>query len=215
MNPKFKLGDYALYIEPNGANTYAGMITSVTWINGQNRYDFECSALSVQRLYSLDDSELLTYQEFQAKLMTASIPSKPYMGSSSIPPAKFQSGDDACYTVPNSTNTIDIVISAVYYINNQVFYDINNSKLSIQVRKVPEDLLMTPTEHMQSQSRSGRSVGVASNLNRGVNIAGMPNPINDYWDSAKSFKASIGPKCVCGAHKVKDSRHSSWCEIKE
>ena len=22
------------------------------------------------------------------------------------------------------------------------------------------------------------------------------------------------PKCVCGAHKVKDSRHSTWCEIK-
>jgi hypothetical protein len=27
--------------------------------------------------------------------------------------------------------------------------------------------------------------------------------------------SNYGPKCVCGAHAVKDARHSSWYEIKQ
>lgn len=34
-------------------------------------------------------------------------------------------------------------------------------------------------------------------------------------DNMKTFNKTVKDNtCVCGAHKVKDARHSSWCEIK-
>ena len=44
---------------------------------------------------------------------------------------------------------------------------------------------------------------------------------NHAWDKAiEDFKKSgygvrtENPKCVCGAHSIKDARHSNWCDIK-
>lgn len=117
MNPKFKIGDVAIYIEPNGTNTYRGMITSVHCSNGKNRYDFECSALPNQpKLYKLGDSELLTYSEYQSKLITASTPSMPYTGSSNNPSAKFAAGDVAIFTDKslNMSYQVDILSAQLY-----------------------------------------------------------------------------------------------------
>jgi len=34
-------------------------------------------------------------------------------------------------------------------------------------------------------------------------------------DNMKLFNGNSKTSCVCGAHKIKDSRHSEWCDIKE
>ena len=36
----------------------------------------------------------------------------------------------------------------------------------------------------------------------------------DNWYLGMPQNVPSKPKCVCGAHKVKDSAHSSWCDIK-
>jgi hypothetical protein len=65
---------------------------------------------------------------------------------------------------------------------------------------VSEDDIVSEFTHNYLIANSGIPYGLIADTTFGS---------NNFIDSEPCV-----PKCICGAHKVKDSGHSSWCDIK-
>ena len=101
---------------------------------------------------------------------------------------KFECGDTAVYTELGTSYVV--TIDAYFSLGDTWHYHCSIPSPSYRgAVVVRENELMTPTEFQ------GR-------VDRGA---------IDFQHSPAMPKKL---KCVCGAHKVKDSRHSSWCDIK-
>lgn len=61
------------------------------------------------------------------------------------------------------------------------------------------------------QNGSQNAIGRAAHMSNQNNV---PTWQTGQATHLKVTMVSGKPKCVCGAHSLKDARHSSWCDIK-
>lgn len=108
--------------------------------------------------------------------------------------AKFKLGDSVYWS-----NNHYIVVSPPLFSVYGVRYLIqgNNSLLTHEIFEIN---LESEDEHAKRHMGSQNSVGRAA--------------FEHKYGRVSEFKLKE-KSCVCGAHKVKDSRHSTWCEIKD
>lgn len=104
---------------------------------------------------------------------------------------KFKIGDDAIYKGFRTTFPIEVVIKSYTLVNGEWVYECDSKKFFIPRLKTFEYDLMTLSEYQASLITSNWTVNL------------------EEYVSAHKQKS----QCVCGAHKVQSSRHSSWCEI--
>lgn len=207
--PKFNVGDRAIYCDPKKQVSAFEVTINKAVINANNSYTYDCTPLNSFQTCQIDEDYLMTPQEYQAHLMGASV---------AMQSTKFKPNDTAFYSDPNSTNTVEVMVSKVFYHNNQLFYDLSLKASYVTFYDVPESQLMTPIEYVQGQGRSNRIPnGTIQVHNSGIGlaqVAAMRQSFNDSISKADTFKTShMRPKCECGAHKVKDSAHAQWCDM--
>jgi len=196
---KFKVGDQVIYTDSFGTSL------QVEIMNVQFRnewcYDLIMRGAYPQVFTAVAESQIMSQTDWQKGFNNPN--------ASHNPTPKFQLNDTAVYLSASSQPIVGTIVQNIFD-GVKWTYDFESSLLYGSISGLTDSQLMTLSEFQNSI----HNIPTAPKSNAPGTWPPKPPKGHPFHTEHFATIKKDGPTCVCGAHKVKDSRHSSWCDIK-